>query len=152
MRSAEDDKLRRDRVRAVFAALDALAKSVPSAEGWAPMDGAVAQAKDLIAEAFGDDNDLCDVVSICESCLKPIVAGDMGTRSSDGVYLCAEDAPSWADCKEQWDEIKRQRAAGEFDGAAELDDEDIEQALKSYDGHIAAGGSPEDKPLYVMGD
>lgn len=79
----------------------------------------------------------------CEGCGKSIRAGDKYTTTMDGCYLCEEHAPSFQDCADHW-----------ADRDPATLDEDEREAYDAAPGiladHIAAGGSPDDKPLTVM--
>lgn len=77
----------------------------------------------------------------CESCGKVIAKGAKYAVTLDGCYLCEEDAPSLQDCVDYW-----------AHHAAEDDDEREAAAdcIEELAAHVASGGSPEDKPLWVM--
>lgn len=77
----------------------------------------------------------------CEDCSKEIKAGDKYAVTLDGCYLCERDAPSFQDAVDFWHDHKP-------DG--EYEEEAAEGSIKALAGHIAAGGSPDDKPLMVM--
>jgi hypothetical protein len=77
----------------------------------------------------------------CESCGKVIAKGDKYTVTLDGCYLCEEDAPSFQDCVDYW------RDHPPEDRDEKISAHDCQDAL---DAHVAAGGSPDDKPLTVM--
>lgn len=84
----------------------------------------------------GDDPDF-----ICEACGKAICKGDKYTSTLDGCYLCENDAPSYQEAVDHW--------------AAHLPETDEESEAaegceKALADHVAAGGSPDDKPLTVM--
>lgn len=79
----------------------------------------------------------------CEGCSTHITAGMKYTVTLDGCHLCEECAPSYQDTVDYW---------REFPPNAD-DDEQVEAAAgstKALEAHIAAGGSPDDKPLWVM--
>lgn len=77
----------------------------------------------------------------CEGCGEEIAAGDKYTVTMDGCYLCETDAPSMQDVVDYWN-----HHPPEDDEEREAKD-DADKALAD---HIAAGGSPDDKPLMVM--
>jgi hypothetical protein len=77
----------------------------------------------------------------CETCSGAIRAGDKYTVTTDGCYLCEAHAPTYRDCVEYWTDHPPE------------DDEERENAddcRASLDAHVAAGGSPDDRPLTVM--
>lgn len=97
-----------------------------------------------VADAInrGEPTEADDTI-ICEGCGKVIAPGDKYTTTLDGCYLCEEDAPSFQDCADHWADRD----------SATLDDEERETAdgcRKALADHVAAGGSPDDKPLTVM--
>jgi hypothetical protein len=79
----------------------------------------------------------------CEGCGKVIAPGGKYTTTLDGCYLCEEDAPSFQDCADHWSD----RDPAEFDEDEAEAAASCKQALAD---HVAAGGSPDDKPLTVM--
>lgn len=131
------DKVRRAALRAALDALKVLADNVKADDGWGEQAEAVSSASAELIDAFED----ADIAAQCEGCSDGIIHGEMGTTTSDGCSLCAICAPTWADCKSQWDEFPDQGDEGDY-----------ERLQAEYAAHIAAGGSPDDKPLYVMGD
>lgn len=87
---------------------------------------------------MSDDDDL---PFQCESCGKDICKGDKYTVTMDGCYLCETDAPSMQDVVDYWNHHPPE------------DDEEREakaDADKALAGHVAKGGSPDDKPLWIM--
>lgn len=79
----------------------------------------------------------------CEGCGKVIKAGDKYTTTLDGCYLCEEDAPSYQDAVDQWND----RDDGTYDDEEKEAAEGCREALAA---HVAVGGSPDDKPFTVM--
>lgn len=77
----------------------------------------------------------------CECCPKKIRKGDKYTTMLDGVVLCEEHAPTFQDGVDHWEsnppENDEEREAAE----------DCRKALAD---HVAKGGKPTDKPLWVM--
>ena len=83
-----------------------------------------------------------DSNGICEGCLKSICAGMKYMHTTDGCDLCEECAPTWSDIKEHW---------ASFDPSTDNEDESEgrSNAAREYDAHLAAGGSPDEKPLSI---
>jgi hypothetical protein len=129
----EDDKLRRDRLRAALNALKALTETCPEDQGMEPMTSGIESAREELVEAFGD-NGIRDITDVCEGCLDAIIVGEKYVPAGDGVVLCAECAPTWGEAKAQWDEFPD--AGEDGDGTA---------FQKMYQAHIAGGGSADDK-------
>lgn len=80
----------------------------------------------------------------CEGCGKAIRSGDKYTSTVDGCDLCEDCAPSYQDCVDHW----VNRAA--LDGLDEDELEAAEESHKALVDHLAAGGAPNDKPLWIM--
>lgn len=78
---------------------------------------------------------------LCESCNVEIKEGDKYTVTMDGCYLCEAHAPTYQDCAGFWNDHVPE---GEDEEEAARDSRDALAA------HVAAGGSPNDKPLSVM--
>lgn len=78
---------------------------------------------------------------LCEGCGKVIAKGDKYTVTLDGCYLCEEDAPSFQDAVDYWNHHEPD------DREEHIAKHDCQNAL---DEHVAEGGSPDDKPLFVM--
>lgn len=77
-----------------------------------------------------------ECVGQCEVCDKELFEGDLGLNYDDGVFLCADHAPTWANVKAH---LERQDDMGG-------DDEKRRAAfMVSYGEHIDAGRSPDDK-------
>lgn len=85
---------------------------------------------------MADDDD-----AQCEGCLKAIKKGDKYTCTLDGCELCEECAPTYQDCVDYWTEHPPE------DRDEKISAHDCKEAL---DAHVANGGLPADKPLYVM--
>lgn len=112
----------------------------PFADGVDP-EKVKARAHMMIATLNGAEDE--DDSITCEGCGKAINPGDKYTTTLDGCYLCETDAPSFQDCVDHWAD----RDPSEFDEGEAEAAEGCRQALAA---HIAAGGSPEDKPLIVL--
>ena len=81
---------------------------------------------------------------VCEGCGNPIRPGDKYTTTLDGCYLCEEDAPSFQDCVDHWD------GRGASSDMSDDEEESAASCRSALAQHVAAGGSPDDKPLTVM--
>lgn len=131
----DDTELRRRRLRAALVHLDVLALSVPLDQGFAPECGAIELAREKLEDGFEED-----IAGHCEGCSKILLTGDKGTSDTEGLLLCPQCAPSWADIRAQWLEENRE----------EEDEGDKARFLAAYDAHIAGGGKPDDVPLYQL--
>ncbi|MGD0144475.1 MAG: hypothetical protein ABSC92_15085 [Rhizomicrobium sp.] len=85
-----------------------------------------------MADAIKDERALVEVCDLCEIILHK---GDLATPDNEGGYYCEKCAPTWAQI---YDWAKSVDPNDEPDAAA---------SLEGYEVHIAAGGSPNDKPL-----
>lgn len=72
----------------------------------------------------------------CEVCGKMLFEGDMGFRYEDGPALCADHAPTFADC------LRELLDAG-FGEGTELDYEDAEDQRNFLNARIAEGRGSE---------
>lgn len=81
----------------------------------------------------------------CLGCAHLIKLGDKVQDEASGEIFCEACAYTYADIKAQHDEAL---ATGDH---GELDPESIQAFAEEYAAHLAAGGSPEDKWLYVLG-
>lgn len=77
----------------------------------------------------------------CEDCGKVLAKGDKYAVMLDGVVLCETHAPSFQDAVDFWN---RNEPSERDEHIAK---HDCQNAL---DEHVLAGGSPNDKPLFVM--
>lgn len=78
---------------------------------------------------------LTEVLDRCESCSKPLYAGDMAFSYDDGPTFCWEHAPTWNDLKAEQDELI---ADGTWEGLHESP-EDAEGARNKVLARIANG-------------
>lgn len=125
---------RRAALRAAADALALLRKAVPEDQGFPTEPKACDEALDALIDGFPED-----AAGQCESCDRMLIVGEKGHPCVDGVGLCANCAPSWADVKRQWDE-----------GRDEQDDGERQDFLDAYAKHIEGGGKPEDVVLYTL--
>lgn len=84
-----------------------------------------------------------DLVGTCEGCGKQLFEGMKGHICEEGdPIFCAECADfTWSDIKDQWEKGEREEAD---------DDEARAEFMRSYEAHIAAGGSPDDVILHDL--
>lgn len=81
----------------------------------------------------------------CEACSKVIRTGMGYSTTVDGCTLCEDCAPSFQDCVDYWRDQESREGSME---AEEL--EAATDARGALAAHVALGGSPHDKPLWVM--
>ncbi|ADH91757.1 hypothetical protein Snov_4501 [Ancylobacter novellus DSM 506] len=81
----------------------------------------------------------------CLGCAHLVKLGDKVQDEASGEIFCEACAYSYAAIKADHDECS---ATGIF---GELDPESMQAFAEEYAAHLAAGGSPDDKPLYVLG-
>lgn len=83
-----------------------------------------------------------EVAGACESCGKLLFVGELGHDEPEvGIVLCPAHAPTYAVWKQQTDQGPE----------AYHEPEDFEAAKAAVAGHIAAGGSLDDKiPLFPL--
>lgn len=81
----------------------------------------------------------------CLGCTHLVKLGDKVQDEASGEIFCEACAYTYADIKANHDQCW---ATGIF---GELDPESIQAFAEEYAAHLAAGGSPDDKPLYVLG-
>lgn len=94
-----------------------------------------------LAAMAADDDDTLE----CLGCARQVKPGDKVQDEASGEIFCEACAYTYAEIKAQHDEAL---ASGEY---GELTPEGIAGFAREYDAHIAAGGSPDDKWLYVLG-
>lgn len=135
MSQSEADIIRRAKLRAVFAAMADLDSVLDPKAGWMPQSIAVENAGEELKDNFPDD-----YRANCEGCRAVILYGDQGHDTSDGCTLCVECAPTWGDIRAQWEE----------EGREEEEEGDRARFMAGYEKHIAGGGSPDDKVLYLI--
>ena len=125
---------RRAFLRSVFDGLNGLME-MADAQKDIPLGISIENARETLRDAYPDDVYEVD----CEGCGKVILAGEHGHVCVEGETLCEECAFTWGEVKEQID-------SGEHGG----DDNQKAEFLASYEKHIAAGGSPDDKMLRTL--
>lgn len=91
------------------------------------------------AVELGDMIDGREVWCICETCNRPLFRGDMVFDYFDGPAFCEAHAPTWADIKNEQDELI---AANEFGDLFE-DAERATRARNNVLAKIAAGRGEE---------
>lgn len=130
----DPDALRRQKLRAAFAALADLDQALNPSQDM-PISIAVENAVEGLKEAATKD-----VISTCEGCSTILMDGDQGQRCTEGELLCAACSMSWAEIKDQWDkdEIEEERPGQKA------------AFLARYDQHIAQGGKPDDLLTYPL--
>jgi hypothetical protein len=131
-----DDKTRRS-IQEQFKALDAARAAIELAmKPFRDAEAEILVARELLLEHYE-----IEIAGTCESCDKLLFVGEQGHRDDEGVMLCAEDSPTWADAAHSWQE------------ALQHDDDDPErrQAFdRALAAHLAAGGSRDDKLTHAL--
>lgn len=79
-----------------------------------------------------------EIIGTCEGCECLLLEGDQGHTCSDGPTLCENCAPTYGDVKRQ---AQERLAEG---------DEDAREIVAACDGHVAAGGSLDDKSVLPL--
>lgn len=100
----------------------------------------------LRRHALLDAHGLTDDPATCLGCECLILPGDKAQDEASGEIFCEECAYTYAEIKAQHDECWATSSFGE------LDPEHTIAFAEAYAIHIVAGGSPDDKPLYVCGE